>query len=109
MLIARPSAVESLGGVRPEIVAAIDAAMGKCLTETNLKLPGLSAHAYMVLLAKQSGIVSFCFCKVGFGGFLMGFPWYKSNSVRLCQVCQVSGCRLYMSLVNGGRTRLRSL
>jgi hypothetical protein len=42
--------VESLGGVRPEIVAAIDAAMDKCLTETNLKLPGSSDHAYMVLL-----------------------------------------------------------
>eukprot|EP00884_Botryococcus_braunii_P013198 jgi/Botrbrau1/2187/Bobra.101_2s0020.1 len=43
----QPSAMESLGGVRPEIVAAIDAAMGKCLTETNLKLPGSSTHAYM--------------------------------------------------------------
>jgi hypothetical protein len=43
--------MESLGGVRPEIVAAIDAAMGKCLTETNLKLPGSTTHAYMVCLA----------------------------------------------------------
>jgi hypothetical protein len=40
--------VESLGGVRPEIVEAIDAAMGHCLEETQLNLAGVEGHSYQV-------------------------------------------------------------